>query len=128
MQKTGIIRKNYVKKKEARPGVRNMCKVLLVVECEYDSENSRVRLYLSQVQKIRNPAAGMFQKKASAVAAKLVLSVVLTVPAAAWAVISAFLERGYRAYGGECMFIFMVFVAVYWALGRVLPDEDMDML
>ena len=101
--------------------------MLFVVECEYISENSRDRLYLSQVQKIRNPAARLFQKKAAVVAAKLILSVALTVPAASCAVIAAYLERGYMAYGGEYLFILMVFRAVYWALGKFLPDENMDL-
>lgn len=116
-----------LKRKVAQTDVCKVHKMLLVVECEYISENSRGRLYLSQVQKIRNPAARLFQKKAAVVAAKLILSVALTVPAASCAVIAAYLERGYMAYGGEYLFILMVFRAVYWALGKFLPDENMDL-
>lgn len=108
--------------------MRNMHKELLLVECKYITEDSKGRLYLSQVQEVRNPAARLFQKKAAVVAAKLVLSAALTVPVASCAVIAAYLERGYMAYGGEYLFILMVFRAVYWALGKFLPDENMDML
>lgn len=128
MQKAGLIRQNLLNRREDRAHVRNMHKVLLLVECEYISEDSKGRLYLSQVQKTRNPAARLFQKKAAVVAAKLVLSAALTVPVASCAVIAAYLERGYMAYGGEYLFILMVFRAVYWALGKFLPDENMDML
>ena len=126
MQKAGLIRQNLLNRREKRAHVHNMHKVLFVVECEYISENSRDRLYLSQVQKIRNPAARLFQKKAAVIAAKMILSAALTVPAASCAIIAAYIERGYMAYGGEYLFILMVFRAVYWALGKFLPDENMD--
>lgn len=122
-QKAGWVRQGLLKRKVAQADVCKVRKMLFVVECEYISENSRDRLYLSQVQEIRNPAARLFQKKAAVVAAKLVLSAALTVPAASCAVVAAYLERGYMAYGGEYLFILMVFRAVYWALGKFLPDE-----
>lgn len=124
--KAGCARQGLLKRKVAQADVCKVRRMLFVVECEYISENSRDRLYLSQVQEIRNPAARLFQKKAAVVAAKLILSVALTVPAASCAVIAAYLERGYMAYGGEYLFILMVFRAVYWALGKFLPDENMD--
>ena len=99
-QKAGCARQGLLKRKVAQTDVCKVHKMLLVVECEYISENSRGRLYLSQVQKIRNPAARLFQKKAAVVAAKLILSVALTVPAASCAVIAAYLERGiYGVWG-----------------------------
>ena len=52
----------------------------------------------------------------------------LTAPAAAWAVVYAFLERGYMAYGGECLFIVAAFMGVYWALGSFINDGGMDRL
>lgn len=99
-QKAGCARQGLLKRKVAQADVCKVRRMLFVVECEYISENSRDRLYLSQVQEIRNPAARLFQKKAAVVAAKLILSVALTVPAASCAVIAAYLERGYMAYGG----------------------------
>ena len=125
-QKAGCARQGLLKRKVAQADVCKVRRMLFVVECEYISENSRDRLYLSQVQEIRNPAARLFRKKAAVVAAKLILSVALTVPAASCAVIAAYLERGYMAYGGEYLFILMVFRAVYWAFGKFLPDENMD--
>ncbi len=127
-QKAGWVRRELLKRKVAQTDVCKVHKMLLVVECEYISENSRGRLYLSQVQKIRNPAARLFQKKAAVIAAKMILSAALTVPAASCAIIAAYIERGYMAYGGEYLFILMVFRAVYWALGKFLPDENMDIL
>ena len=128
MQKVGLTKQNLLKRKEGKTHVHNICKMLLIVECEYISEDSKGRLYLSQVQEIRNPAARLFQKKASAIAAKLILSMILTAPVAAWSIIYAFIERGYRDYGGEYLFILTVFGAVYWALGRFLTNENMDIL
>lgn len=128
MQKAELIKQNYLKRRERKTGVRNMYKVLFVVECEYVSEDSKGRLYLSQVQEVRNPAVRMRSKKASVITAKLILSGVLTAPPAAWSVIYAFLERGYKAYGGEYLFIIMVFLAVYWALGKFITYADMDIL
>ena len=127
-QKAGCARQGLLKRKVAQADVCKVRRMLFVVECEYISENSRDRLYLSQVQKIRNPAARLFQKKAAVIAAKMILSAALTVPAASCAIIAAYIERGYMAYGGEYLFILMVFRAVYWALGKFLPDENMDIL
>lgn len=128
MRKAELIKQNLLKRREGRTDVRNMYKVLLVVECEYISEDSKDRLYLSQVQEVRNPAVRMRSKKASVIAAKLILSGALTAPPAAWSVIYAFLERGYKAYGGEYLFIIMVFLAIYWALGKFITYADMDIL
>lgn len=126
MQKEGLIRQHFFKRREAGTDVRNMCKVLLIVECEYISEDSKGRLYLSQMQEIRNPAVRIFSKKASMIAAKLILSGTLTAPFAVWSIIYAFFERGYKAYGGEYLFIIMVFLAVYWALGKFITHISMD--
>lgn len=128
MRKAEFIKHNLLKRRKGRTDVRNMYKVLLVVECEYISEDSKGRLYLSQVQEVRNPAVRMRSKKASVIAAKLILSGVLTALPAAWSVIYAFLERGYKAYGGEYLFIIMVFLAVYWALGKFIAYADMYIL
>lgn len=102
--------------------------MLLIVECEYVTEDSKVRLCLSQVQKLRNPVLRIISKRASIIAAKLVLSGAITTPLAAWAMIYAFLERGYKAYGGEYLFILVVFCLIYWALGKFISYEDMDIL
>lgn len=128
MQKEGLIRQHLFKKREARTDVRNMCKVLLIVECEYISEDSKGRLYLSQVQEVRNPVVRIFSKKALMIVARLILSGTLTAPFAVWSIIYAFLERGYKAYGGEYLFIIMVFLAVYWALGKLIMNVSVDIL
>lgn len=128
MQKEGLIRQHFFKRKGARTDVRNMCKVLLIVECEYISEDSKGRLYLSQVQEVRNPAVRTRSKKAEMIAVRLILSGTLTAPFAVWSIIYAFLERGYKAYGGEYLFIIMVFLAVYWALGKLITNVSMDIL
>ncbi len=128
MQKEGLIRQHFFKRREAGTDVRNMCKVLLIVECEYISEDSKGRLYLSQVQEVRNPAVRMRSKKAVMIAVRLILSGTLTAPFAVWSIIYAFLERGYKAYGGEYLFIIMVFLAVYWALGKLIMNVSMDIL
>ena len=126
-QKAGCARQGLLKRKVAQADVCKVRRMLFVVECEYISENSRDRIYLPLVKKIRTPAARLFQKKAAVIAAKMILSAALTVPAASCAIIAAYIERGYMAYGGEYLFILMVFRAVYWALGKFLPDENMDL-
>lgn len=35
------------------------------------------------------------------------------------AVYAAYLERGYHAYGGECLFIVLVFFLSLWAAGKI---------
>lgn len=107
----------------------NVCKVhkvLFIVECECISEDPQNRLYLSNVQEVRNLETGMRSKKAAMAAARLILSSVLTAPLAAWSIIYAFLERGYKAYGGEYLFIIAAFLAVYWALGKFMTYADKD--
>ncbi len=127
-QKTESAKQGLAKGREGKTDVRNMYKVLFILECEYISEDSKGRLYLSQVQEVRNPAVRMRSKKASVIAAKLILSGALTAPLAAWSIIYAFLERGYKAYGGEYLFIIMAFLAVYWALDKFITYADMDIL
>lgn len=122
-KRQGVLKKGGVEK-----SVCKMRKVLFIVECECISEDSKVRVYLSQVRQIRPPAVKDSSKKASMVIAKLALSAALTAPAAAWAVVYAFLERGYMAYGGECLFIVAAFMGVYWALGSFINDGGMDRL
>lgn len=127
-QKTELAKQELVKGKDGETDVCNLYKVLLIVECEYISEDSKDRLYLSQVRKIRNPAARIFAERASRTIARLILSCGLTAPFAAWAVVYAFLERGYKAYGGEYLFILMVFGAMYWALGKFFNIGNMEIL
>ncbi len=127
-QRQGLIKQGLPKGKEAETDACKMRKVLLVVECEHIPEDSKDRLCLSKVQETRSQALRMFSKKASIVAAKLILSGGLTASFAAWAVEHAFLERGYRAYGGEYLFVLVVFGAMYWALGKLFDNGSMGIL
>lgn len=124
--KPGLIKHSSMKRKGVGTDACKMRKMLFVVECQYISEDTKVRLYLSQVREVRNPVARLLQKKAAAAIARLVLSGALTAPFAAWSIIYAFLERGYKAYGGEYLFIIMVFLAMHWALGKLMDDGNMD--
>lgn len=122
-KRQGVLKKGGVEK-----SVCKMRKVLFIVECECISEDSKVRVYLSQVREARPPAVKGRPKKASTAIARLILSMVLSAPAAAWAVVSAFLERGYVAFGGEYLFILAANIATYWALGSFIDDRGMDRL
>lgn len=91
-------------------------KVWVILECQYITEDSEVGVYLPAVQKERQ-VPGPFFKKAILVVLKLALSALLTFPYAVWSIEYAFLQRGYKAYGGEYLFIPFVFYVTFLILG-----------
>lgn len=121
--------------------VREMREVRLDVEPKYITEDSKVRLYMSVVycqreaadQKARGRVSRQRkmhrQKKMREIGrllalcfAKLMISLSVTAAAGIWAIQKAYEDRGYQAVGGECLFIPLVFVLVYWLLGYVFEE------
>lgn len=92
-------------------------KMWIILECQYITEDSEVGVYLPAVQKIKKPEPESFFRKAFLVVLRLALSALLTFPYAVWSIEYAFLQRGYKAYGGEYLFIPFVFYVIFLILG-----------
>lgn len=81
------------------------------------TEDSKVRVYLSEVrsEEKKRTRKTLFDK-AMIVILELFYSLTITYFAGSWAIDYAYRERGYRAVGGEYLFILMVFVISYWGI------------
>lgn len=103
---------------------RKVYKVQLLVEREHPTDNPKVRIYLSLVRenfwkdaiwpKIKGGC-----KWAIHMIFRILLSAVVTLLFGAWATHIAYLERGYVAYGGECLLTIVVFLATFEVLGLI---------
>ena len=96
-------------------------RVWVVVEYQHATRDSRIRKDLSKAWKTR-------KKKVRKIFAKLVSIIntheftaisaaILTGMYAVWSIDQAFVQRGYRAYGGEWFAIPFVFIGLYKILG-----------
>ncbi len=100
--------------------------LLIILECEHIPKNPEDRVCLSRMQKSleykRPPhkAQKKFFRKALILAFRFLTSTAITFPIAIWAIEYAYIERGYKAYGGEYLFIAMVFYLVSWAVGALV--------
>lgn len=100
--------------------------VFIILECEYIPEDPEDRVCLSRLQQsleYKKPCQNTekkFFRKALILVFKLLVSTAITFPYAIWAVEYAYIERGYKAYGGEFLFIAMVFYLVCWVVGALL--------
>lgn len=93
-------------------------KVQLLVEREHPADNPKVRIYLSLVRESFWKDAVWSKIKGCCkwvihMIFRIFISLVITLPFGIWAINDAYLERGYLAYGGEYLFIIVVFLAVY---------------
>lgn len=119
--------------------VRKMRIVQLDVEPKYITEDSEVRVYLSVVyggreenqtaQRYRQWKKIQRRKKLMELDQVLVrilikflvaLSVAFT--SGVWAIQKAYADRGYRAVGGEYLFILFTFIVTYWIMGYVVKE------
>lgn len=99
-------------------------KVQLLVEREHPADDPKVRIYLSLVResfwkdaiwpKIKDGC-----RWAIHMIFRILLSTAVTLLFGAWAIHIAYLERGYLAYGGECLLIIVVFLATFEVLGLI---------
>lgn len=97
-------------------------KVQLLVEREHPADNPKVRIYLSLVReniwkdaiwpKIKDCCKWVIH-----MIFKILLSAAITQLFGEWALYIAYLERGYVAYGGECLLVIVVFLATFEGLG-----------
>ena len=77
-----------------------VCKVWIIMECQCLAEDSKVRVYLSKVRKSKWQAARRFIKKAVPYVLRLFGTIALTYLYSVYSIEQAFVQRGYRAYGG----------------------------
>lgn len=83
------------------------------------AEDSMVRVYLFDLK-----PENRFFKKTMWFFLRLCGSAALTYLFALWLIEQAFLERGYCAYGGEILFIPLVFLIIFKLLGRKLEKNE----
>lgn len=95
------LRKESVKMHDSK--VRRMS---VDMECEYLTEDSKVRVYLSPV---RGEKKETVVEKAVVIALELFYSLAVTYFIGSWAIAAAYAERDYKAYGGEYLLIIFVF-------------------
>lgn len=84
-----------------------MCGMPAVLEREYLTEDSKVRVYLSLVQGKKKET---ITDKAIVIVLELFYSMAVTYFIGSWAIAWAYAERGYKAYGGEYLLIVMIFL------------------
>lgn len=92
-------------------------RVWVVVEYQRATRESRSRIYLSKTWKLRKKKIrNLFAKVVSIINTHeftLVFATVFTGMYAVWSIDQAFIQRGYRAYGGEWFAIPFVFIGLY---------------
>lgn len=85
------------------------------VEHQYLTEDSKVRVYLSEVRSTKEETLA---DKAMVVILELFYSLTATYFVGKWAVAYAYAERGYVAYGGEYLLIGMTFVVSMYVISN----------
>jgi hypothetical protein len=89
------------------------------VEDQYLTEDSKVRVYLSEVC---SPAKETIAEKVVVIALELFYSLTITYFVGRWAIAAAYAERGYKAYGGEYLLILFTFLACYYIIGKFFKN------
>lgn len=119
--------------------VRKMRIVQLDVEPKYITEDSEVRVYLSVVysgreegqtaQRYRQWKKIQRRKKLMElgqvlvwISIKLLVALSVAAVSGAWAIQKAYEDRGYKAVGGEHLFILFTFIFTYWIMGYVVKE------
>lgn len=100
-------------------GDRKMYRLSAGVEDQYLTEDSKVRIYLSEVrseEKKRQPVLD----KAITIGLELFYSFAVSYFVGTWAVDYAYKERGYFAIGSEYLLIGMTFAICFWAISNFL--------
>ena len=92
---------------------RKVHKVQLMVECERVEGDPKVRVYLSEVRKITWTQIKKVCNQAFVLIFRILVSIAITFIFGIWAIECAYLDRGYRAYGGECLLIVLVFFIAF---------------
>lgn len=98
---------------------RKMYRLSAGVEHQYLTEDSKVRVYLSEVRIKKKKRQTTFDK-AIIFGLELFYSFAVSYFVGTWAIDYAYKERGYFAIGGEYMLIGMTFVICFWAIRNFL--------
>lgn len=96
---------------------RDRQRVWIVVECRRVPGSPGERIRLARARRRRWAAARRLAGKASWVMFRGLAAAMVTYLYTARAMEQAFLQRGYRAYGGECLVIPFVFYGAFKAIG-----------
>ena len=96
---------------------RDRQRVWIVVECRRCPGSPGDRIRLARMRRRRWAAARRLAGKASRIMLRALAAAGVTYLYAACAMEAAFLQRGYRAYGGECLVIPFVFYGAFQAIG-----------
>lgn len=96
-------------------------RVWFVVEYQHTKRDSRIKKDLFKEWRIRKKKVGKIVAKLVSVinthAFTAISAAILTGIYAVWSIDQAFVQRGYRAYGGEWFAIPFVFIGLYKILG-----------
>jgi len=87
-----------------------MYKVPIIVERKYVTEDSEVRIYLSQMRSEKKPPKKKIKDKIVALVLELFYTGTITYLVGDWAIGFAYKERGYFAYGSEYLLIVLTFL------------------
>lgn len=98
---------------------RKMYRLSAGVEHQYLTEDSQIRLYLSEVRSKKKKRKTFFDK-AITLGLELFYSFAVSYFVGSWAIDYAYKERGYFAIGGEYMLIGMTFAVCFWAIRNFL--------
>lgn len=94
---------------------RKMYRLSVDVEHQCISEDSKVRIYLSEV---RGEAKETAFEKIMIIILQLFYSGTIAHAVGTWAIAAAYEQRGYKAYGGEYILIAMVFAVSYYFIHK----------
>ena len=98
---------------------RKMYRLSVSTEHQYLTEDSKVRVYLSEVRSEKKKRQTAFDK-AITFGLELFYSFAVSYFVGTWAINYAYKERGYFAIGGEYILIVMPFVICFWAIRSFL--------
>lgn len=98
---------------------RKMYRLSAGVERQYLTEDSKVRIYLSEVRSEKKKRQTILDK-AIMLGLELFYSFAVSYFVGKWAIEYAYNERGYFAIGGEYILIVMVFAICFWAIRSFL--------
>lgn len=98
---------------------RKMYRLSTDVERQYLTEDSKVRIYLSEVRR-KNKKRQTILDKAITLGLELFYSFAVSYFVGTWAIDYAYKKRGYFAIGGEYMLIGMTFAICFWAIKNFL--------
>jgi len=101
---------------------RKMYRLSAGVEHQYLTEDSKVRIYLSEVRGEKEERKTVFDKILKVIL-ELFYSFSVSYFVGSWAIEYAYKERGYVAYGGEYLLIGMVFIISFLAISKFLEKR-----